>query len=443
MPDKSEKSPVKPRKSRDRSYGLGSRILFGCTCGFLLVAGVGGWAATAQLNGAIIAKGEVAVDQNLKVIQHREGGIVNAIHIREGDVVEAGQILFQLDDAQTRAEISILQAQLIELEGRHARLAAERDGKTEIEFPRDFLRNDPDVEKTRAGEVRLFNGNLESRASRKNQLQLSIDQIQEEITGLETQLEAKKYEIDLVQAEKDRIADLANAKLVEASRVYSIDREHYRLKGEAGQIKSAIARSKVKISEIQIQIVAIDDDARTEAQREITLVSTRISELRDREIASRDRLQRTDIRAPISGIINELKIHTVGGVIGPAEVLASLVPENATLKISVEFSPLTIDQINLGQTARLRFTSFNQRTTPELQGKLIYLAAAATSEKGASESHYAGDVHVEAAEMAKLDGLKLIPGMPLEVFMVTENRSALSYLMKPVTDQFNRAFRER
>lgn len=197
------------------------------------------------------------------------------------------------------------------------------------------------------------------------------------------------------------------------------------------------------MSEIRLQIIAIDENARTEAQRELSLVETKVSELEDRCMAIEDRLQRTEIRAPIAGTINELNIHTVGGVITPAEVLATIVPENARLKVEIHIPPVSIEQVEEGQNARLRFTAFNQRTTPELQGRIVQVSPATSRDPVTGESYYLGQVFVAPEELEKLGERGLLPGMPVEVYISTEQRSAMSYLVKPLTDQFARAFRER
>ncbi|WP_299904837.1 HlyD family type I secretion periplasmic adaptor subunit [uncultured Paracoccus sp.] len=443
MTQKPSNQPTAPTSTSENRFPLGLRVGAGFVLAFLLIGGVGGWAATAQLNGAVIAQGEVAVDQNLKFVQHRDGGIISAIEIREGDRVEAGQVLFRLDDAQTRAELSILQSQLLELAGREARLTAERDGLAEIAFPPELGGETAQIARIVQGETRMFEGNSLSRNSRKQQLELGISQIEEEIAGLETQLRGKADEIALVDVEHARIAELTEAKLIDRTRIFAMSRERARLLGEHGEISSAMARARVRIGELRLQILAVDDEARTEAQREIGQATARISELRDRREATEAKLTRTDLRAPIAGIINELKVHTIGGVITPAEVLASIVPDDARLKIGIKFPPNSIDQIAVGQPVRIRFPAFNQRTTPEVTGVMTYVAAAATRASASAESHYAGDAEIGTEEMEKLAGLQLIPGMPAEIFVSTEARTPLSYLTKPLTDQFNRAMRER
>lgn len=443
MPSSRTQAGKSGGKGNERLFRIGSRVVAGFLLGMLLVGGVGGWAATAQLSGAVIAPGVVAIDQNLKTIQHRDGGIIGELAVREGDVVRAGQILMRLEDAQTKAELSIVRSQLIELAARRARLLAERDGLAAIEFAPELETGNGETAVILSGETRLFEGNRLNRESHKQQLELGILQIGEEVEGLQAQRDAKIEEAALVEAEYEKIKGLADRRLIEGSRIYAASRERARLLGERGEIDAAIARARARVSEIRLQIISIEENARTEAQRELSLVETRMSELHDRRTAIEDRLSRTDIRAPIAGIINELNVHTLGGVITPAEVLATIVPENAELKIEVKLATTSIDQVSVGRPARLRFSAFNQRTTPELEGTVTYVAAAATRDTATGEFYYQGHVAAPATELEKLGGTGLLPGMPVEVFVSTEERTALSYLAKPFTDQLSRAFRER
>lgn len=424
-------------------FRIGPRVFAGFTLAFLLVAGAGGWAATAHLSGAVIAQGQVAVDQKLKAIQHRDGGIVSEIAIREGDAVEEGQVLLRLEDAQTRAELSIVEAQLVELITRRARLTAERDELPEIRFPAGLDTSRAETRELVDGETRLFAGNRMNRESRKQQLQLGIDQIGEEIRGLESQRASKSDEIALVAEQRDKLDGLVRQKFIERAPLYAAERDLARLNGERGEIDAAMARARVRASEIRLQIIAIDETARTEAQRELTVVETRTSELQDRRMAISDRLSRTQIRAPISGTVNELNVHTIGGVITPAEVLATIVPAHARLKIEVMLQPTSIDQVAAGRPARLRLTALNQRTTPELLGTVSHVSPATTRDAASGQLYYKGDIDILPEELAKMGDSRLIPGMPVEVYVTTSERTALSYLVKPITDQFSKAFRER
>jgi HlyD family type I secretion membrane fusion protein len=426
-----------------RAFGIGLHVFLGVFLALLLLGGVGGWAATAQLTGAVIAQGSVVVDQNLKQIQHRDGGIVAQIMVREGDRVTEGQVLFRLEDAQTRAELSIVHSQLGELMVRRARLLAERDSLPAIEFPESLVGQDEEFAAIRLGERRLFEGNAHHRESQKQQLELGITQIGEEILGLESQRASKAREIELVEAEFGRIANLANRDLVESARVFSADRDRVRLHGELGEIDAAIARAKARIGEIRLQIISIDENARTDAQRELSTVEPRMSEMMDRATAIQDRLSRTEIRAPITGTINELRVHTEGGVITPAETLATIVPSDANLRIEARLAPVSIDQVKVGHEATLRFSSFNQRTTPELEGAVVHVSPATTRDNATGELYYMALIDVPGDELAKLGASELVPGMPVEVFVSTEERTAISYFVKPFTDQLTRAFRER
>ncbi|UPJ41795.1 HlyD family type I secretion periplasmic adaptor subunit [Bradyrhizobium sp. 40] len=429
-----------------KPFRLWPRILAGTLLSGMLVAGCGGWAAMAMLEGAIVAPGSVKVDQNLKEVQHRDGGIVKSLAVRQGDFVREGQILATLDDVQIRAELLIVRSQLVESLGRRARLLAERDNLTTVEFPPDlhamFARTAADVIH---GETRLFTGNKVARDSQKEQLELSIGQTGEEIRGMEARLAAKEEEMKLVLSERDKLQDLFERKIVEHQRVYGAQRDAARLLGERGEIQASIARAKVRTSEIRVQIIAVDQNATTEAQKDLRTVDARIAELQERRLAIEDRLSRTEIRSPASGYINELFAYTVGGVITPAAKIATVVPENAELKFEIKVSPADIDQVRLGQPARIRLTAFNRTTTPELKGKVVMVSPASARDPANGQEYYLAQIQLLPSEDAIVQGkgLKLVPGMPAEVFVSTQERTAASYLLKPFSDQMNRAFRER
>jgi HlyD family type I secretion membrane fusion protein len=421
---------------------LGGRVLFGAVLAVGLLGGVGSWAVTARLSGAVIATGTVQVDENLKEVQHRDGGIIAEILVRKGDTVAAGQTLFRLDDAQSRAELSILQAQIDEAEARRARLIADRDGLAEISFPDRLQPDDAAFADILNGETRLHAGNLANRSNNRQQLEQGIVQIDEEITALDAQKAALLEELALVEATQKRIRDLDQKRLIETARVEEVAREITQLRGRLGELDANIARSRSRISEVRMRVLAIDEVARTEAQKELVVVDSRIQELSDRITAVEDRLQRTDIKAPIAGRINELSVYTVGGVITPAEVLATIVPEGADLSIEVQLPTTAIDQIHLGQVARVRFSAFNHRTTPELQAKVSYISPATSTGSPDMPPYYLGNVELLDGELEKLAGLELMPGMPVEVYLTTQEQTALAYFVRPLVDQYERALRE-
>ncbi|HEV7336113.1 MAG TPA: HlyD family type I secretion periplasmic adaptor subunit [Bosea sp. (in: a-proteobacteria)] len=426
---------------RKTNFRLGPHVMAGSALMLMLVVGCGGWAATANLNGAVIAQGAVKVDQNLKEVQHRDGGIIQALMVRQGDQVEAGQVLFRLDDVQMRAELSIIHSQLGENLGRKARLAAERDDLAAIQFPAELAQLSGDAARIIEGETRLFDGNRTNRQSRKEQLEIGIVQSGEEIKGLEARHVAKVEELRLVELEKQKYAGLFSKGLIDGARVYTVNREWARLLGERGEIDAALARAKLRISEARLQIIAVDETARTEAQRELRQVEAKISEFGDRRLATEDRLARTEIRAPIDGTVNELTVFTVGGVITPAARLATIVPRQARLTVEVRIAPVDIDQIKPEQPARLRFSAFAKNTTPEFSGKVIHVSPATSRDPSNGSTYYSGDIELE--NEALVENRRLLPGMPVEVFIQTEERTALSYLVKPFTDHASRIFRER
>lgn len=411
----------------------------------LLVVGCGGWAALAKLEGAVVASGIVKVDQNLKEIQHRDGGIIKTLAVRQGDRVREGQVLATLDEVQIKAELLIVRSQLAEAWGRQARLIAERDNLPAIEFPAAIVQVSSSAESVVNGESRLFAGNKRARDSQKEQLELSVAQTGEEIKGMEARLAAKEEEIKLVGAEREKLDHLFERKIVEYTRVYSAHRDWARILGEQGEISSSIARAKVRASEIRVQIIAVDQNASTEAQRDLRIVDARISELSERKLAIEDRLSRTEIRAPVSGYVNELFVFTVGGVITPAAKIATVVPEDAELKFEIKIAPADIDQVREGQPARVRLTAFNRNTTPELKAKVAMVSPASARDPATGQEYYIAYVSLLPTEdaLVQLNGMKLVPGMPAEVFVSTQERTAASYLVKPFTDQMSRAFRER
>jgi HlyD family secretion protein len=442
--DGPETGPVAVGKRRkESSFPLWPRIVGGLALAVCLVVGCGGWAALARLEGAIVSSGSVKVDQNLKEVQHRDGGIVKTLAVRQGDLVKEGQILATLDDVQIKAELLIVKSQLAEALGRKARLIAERDNLPSLSFSDDLKSLTSASGAIVHGETRLFEGNRLGRESQKEQLELSIVQTGEEIKGMEARLAAKKEEIELVRAEREKLMMLFDKRIVDYSRVYSAHRDWARILGEHGEITASIARAKGRTSEIRVQVIAVDQNASTEAQRDLRTVDAKISELNERKLAIEDRLSRTEIRAPVSGYINELFVYTIGGVITPAAKLATIVPENAELRFEAKISPVDIDQVREGQSARVRLTSFNRTTTPEMKARVTMVSPASAKDPSNGQEYYIAYVQLIEDAMPQLKGIRLVPGMPAEVYISTQERTAASYLTKPFTDQMNRAFRER
>jgi HlyD family secretion protein len=403
---------------------------------------VGGWAATASLSGAVIAPGTFVVERNVKKVQHSYGGIVSEISVKNGDRVKSGDTLLRLDATQIRAELGVITSQLTELEARRVRLSAERDNLTSISPNRSPMDRNPEYRTVLEGEIRLFEDSKRSRESQKHQLHLRIEQLNEEITGLAAQRDAKAGELGLIRRELEQVDLLHKKGLTPVSRVYAMEREEKRLSGEHGGLVAQIARANGQISEIHVQILMVDENARVQAQRELRSIEAKLSELVEREVAANDKLTRVEIRAPQSGLVHELSAHTVGGVITAAEQIMVIVPEEDDLTIQAQISPTDVDQVLVGRPAQLRLSAFNQQTTPELAGHVVQVSADVTVDPKTGHNYYVARLAMDEKSRKSVGDLKLVPGMPVEVFMSTGERTALSYLAKPFMDQINRAFRE-
>ncbi len=424
------------------SFAIKGQMGFATIVMTVLVFGFGGWAASATLSGAVIAPGTFVVERNVKKVQHSYGGIVSEINVRNGDRVTDGQILVRLDATQIRAELGVIRAQLVELTARTARLVAERDNLPGVVLPQTFLAQSVDARAAADGEIRLFEENKRTRDSQRDQLRLRIGQSGQEIIGLTSQRDAKHGELAIIEKELEQIRMLHSKQLTPVSRVYTMEREATRLAGEHGGLVAQIARVNGQISEINVQILAVDENVRAQAQRELRSIESKLAELSEREMAAKDKLNRIDIRAPRAGVVHELAIHTVGGVVTGAEQLMLIVPEEDGLAIQARIAPAEVDHVVVGRTARLRLSAFNQQTTPELGGHVVHVSADVTVDPKTGQNHYLVRLAIDDKSRQLVSQLKLVPGMPVEVFMSTGERTALSYLTKPFTDQMNRAFRE-
>lgn len=429
-------------KSIDRS--IRRYLLAGVAAAVFFIGGIGGLAATTELSGAVIAPGRVVVDSSVKKVQHPSGGVVGQINVREGTPVKQGDVVMRLDETVTRANLGVVSKGLDELRARIARLEAERDGSPAIAFPAELMERegDPVIHRMMAGERSLFDFRRSAREGQKSQLRERIAQLGEEIAGLEQQRVAKNREIDIMKTELKSVRHLWEQKLVSLERMTALERDAVRLDGEFGQLTAAIAQSKGRSSETELQIIYVDQQMRSEVAGELREAQGKVSELEERRVAAEDQLKRIDIRSPQDGVVHELSVHTVGGVISPGESLMLVVPVSDELTIEVHVAPQDIDQLRSGQEAAVRLSAFNMTTTPEMNGMLRNVAPDLTVDQRTGTSHYTAYVTLPKEEVARLKGLTLTPGMPAEVFFKTTDRTILSYLVKPMSDQVERAFRE-
>jgi len=407
-----------------------------------LVFGVGGWAATANISGAVIAPGSIVVERNVKKVQHSFGGIVAEINVKNGDQIRAGEVLLRLDATQIRAELGVLEAQVIELTARAARLRAERDGVADITWPVGFIEKGATVESVVAGEARLFRESRRVKASQKEQLRAKLEQIRREIEGLDAQRKAKAEELVIINREVSDLRSLFANKLTTATKLNALDRDLKRIEGDHGNLIAQSARASTQISEIELQILSIDESVVASSQRDLVATEAKLLELSERIVATRDKLNRIDIRAPLDGIVHELSVHTIGGVVSAAEQLMLIVPQQDKLTVQARIQPQEVDQVRVGRSARMRLTAFNQQTTPEILGEVSLVSGDVAYDSKTGASYYLVRVEIDENAREKLGNVKLLPGMPVEVFLATGERTVMSYLTKPVTDQMNRAFRE-
>jgi HlyD family secretion protein len=422
-----------------RELKVGLRVLIAAT----VVAG--GWAVLMPLAGAVVVPGNLVVQSNVKAIQHPTGGVVAEIPVRNGMRVNAGDLLLRLDATQAQASLQVVTKQLDEFRARSARLVAERDGLARPDLPDELAPRigEPAVKNLLSAESTLFQARATARESQKGLLRNRIGQLNEEIAGLDAQVGSKAKQIELIAGELTGVQDLYDKRLVPLPRLTALQREAARIEGERGQLISAIAETKAKISEAQLQIVRIDQDFRTDVVKELGEVKGKEAELVERAVAARDLLDRIEMRAPVTGLIHQLNVHTIGGVIRAGDTIMEVVPDADDLQIEARLQPTDIDQVRVGQKAFTRFPAFNQRTTPEVAGVVSYISADISRDAQSNANYFTVRVTLPDEERRRLAGLQLVSGMPAEVFMQTGSRTMLSYLFKPITDQLQRAFVER
>ncbi len=426
-------------RAYDHELRTGLRVLIAA------VVLIGGWAALVPLAGAVVVPGNLVLQSSVKSIQHPTGGIVSEIAVHDGMRVNAGDLLVRLDATQARSSLQVVSKQLDDFRARIARLVAERDGLAALQIsPAMAARSDEaGVKALLATEESLFRARANARQSQKELLQSRVAQLGEEITGLDAQLRSKAKQLELIAGELTGIQELYDKRLVPLTRLTTLQRESARIDGERGQLLSAIAETKAKIGEAQLQTVRIDQDFRTDVVKELGDAQGKEAELVERGVAARDMLDRIDIRSPVGGLVHQLVTHTVGGVIRTGETIMEIVPDVDDLLIEARLQPNDIDQVRKGQKAFIRFPAFNQRVTPQLIGLVNYISADTSRDQQSSAPYFTVRVSIPDDERRRLGDLQLLSGMPAEVFMQTGSRTMMSYLFKPITDQLQRAFVER
>jgi len=432
--------------TQDGRWSARRHLIVGFLGLIVLVAGFGSWAVLTQISGAIVASGSFEVDQNRQVVQHQTGGTVAKILTDEGESVAAGDVLIQLDGVELRSQLVITESQLFELMARRGRLEAERDGADDLQFDAELLEVaalNADVAELVSGQRNLFMARRDSVAQEIDQLAKRAAQISAQIVGIEAQQVSLTTQLELIEKELINQQSLFDRGLAPASTVLNLQRETAQLNGQLGELAASKAQSEGRITEIDIERIKLGTQTREEAITNLRDMRYRELELLEQRNALRGELDRMDIRAPVSGIVYGLQVRTPRSVVQPAEPLMYLVPQDRPLVIAARIDLIHIDQLVSGQDVTLRLSALDQRNTPELYGEVIQISADAFEDEGTGQSYYRAEIVLNPGEFEKLpEGTVLIPGMPVEAFIRTGDRTPLAYLVKPMADYFTRAFRE-
>ncbi len=413
--------------------------------GFLTLVGVfGGWAVGTEIVGAVIAQGSLVVETSLKKVQHPVGGVVSELAVRDGDRVKAGDVVMRIDATMTKSNLAIIVKSLDQFTARKARLESERDRAGWVIFPQTLLdrAGDGEVLAMMNAEQRLYENRKAVRESKKRQLEQRVRQLRDEISGMEAERAANFREQGMVDEELIRFRSLHERGLMEKSRLSTLERQATDIDGDIGRLMAGIAGVEAKISETSLQILQIDEQWSEEVGSDLREMDARIGEYVERRVAAEDQLKRVDILAPQDGVVHQLSVHTIGGVVAPGEQIMMIVPEVDKLVVEVKVAPQDIDQIYYGQLTNLRFSAFNQKTTPEITGTVERISADVTVDQRTGTSFYLVRVATSQEQIKRLGEFSLMPGMPVEAFITTGDRSVLSYFLKPLIDQANRTFRE-
>lgn len=436
---------MSPALPDEGDTSIGRHIKLGLAVVVLLLGGMGSWAVLTKLAGAVIAPGTLVVENNAKNVQHPTGGVVKELRVKDGDRISAGDVLIVLDGTQVRANLDIILGSLDEIAARKARLEAESEGAEQVAFPAELAArsDEPALRKILSGEQTLFALRNAERVGQRRLLRERIAQLGQQVEGLTAQAEAKGREIALVAKELAGTQKLYQQGLMTLPRLTDIERTAVRLDGERAQLVASTAEAKGRIAEIELEILQIDQKLRAEVGSQLADLRTKFSELAERRTAAQDQLDRLAITAPQSGTVHELSVHTIGGVVRAAESLMLIIPSATALAVDARIAPKEIDRVRAGQKVALRFSTFNQQTTPEIDGRLVRVSADVLQDERTGFSYYTARIDISADQLDRLGVVRLLPGMPVETFIATEERTVLSYLLKPLSDQVMHTFRQQ
>lgn len=434
--------------SAPKSWSARSPLILGFLAIAILLGGFGTWSVLANISGAVIAPGQIEVAQNRQVVQHPDGGVIAEILVEEGDLVATGDVLLRLDADNLTSELVVVEGQLFELIARRGRLEAERDDTAKITYDPELIKaaqaNSASAETLMQGQQRLFVARLNSLEQEVSQMQKRRAQIADQIVGINAQQAALERQSELITQELKNQQTLLDRGLAQVSRVLNLQREEARLLGTMGELAASKAQAEGKITELEIEVLKFGTARREEAITRLRDLEYRELELQEQRRALTEKLSRLDIRAPLSGIVYSMQFFAPRSVIRPADPVLYLVPQDRALVIASKVQPNNIDQIFIGQEVTLRFPAFDSRTTPELMGRVMKISADAFTDERSQASFYRSEIALMDGEIDKLPkDATLIPGMPVQAFIRTNDRTPLAYLVKPLSDYFAKAFREK
>ncbi|RJE80447.1 HlyD family type I secretion periplasmic adaptor subunit [Paracoccus sp. JM45] len=429
----------------ENRWSVRGPIIAGVLAIVTLVGGFIVWATISQISGAVVASGQVEVEQQRQIVQHPDGGVVETIAVKDGADVKAGDLLISLDGTLLRTEHIIVEGQYFEILARRGRLEAERSNVDTITFPEELLetaKTDESLQDLIAGQTSLFQTRLDTLRQSLDQLQQQSEQITSETAGIDAQIDAMISQRDLIGKELADQQSLLDRGLAQASRVLGLQREAARMDGELGSLQANRASALIRQTELEIQRLQLGSERREQAETELRDLGYRELELAERRRSLIEQISRLEIRAPVSGLVYDMQVTTPRSVIQSAEPLMYLIPQDRPLVIGARIQTINIDEVLIGQPVVLRFSAFSSRTTPEIDGRLDRVSADALMDEATRSLYYRAEVSIPPEEIEKLGNLALVPGMPVEVYIQTSDRSPMAYLMKPLADYFNRAFRE-
>lgn len=432
--------------SNSKKWSASRPLFLGFLGLIILVGGFGYWSVTSNIAGAIIVSGEIEVDRNRQVVQHDTGGTVQEIFADEGDLVKAGDLLITLDPQQARSELTLIEGQLFELMARRGRLEAQRDESEKITFPPALVEagaSNLDAQELMDGQTNLFSARRDSIDREIDQLGKQRNQIEDQIAGIRAQEASLVAQLELIEPQLANQQSLLDKGLAQAASVLRLQREKAQLTGEVGRLIATRAQAEGRITEIEIIGLKLGTSGREEAITQLREIRYRELSLVEQRRALLAQIDRLDIRAPVSGIVYEMQVTTPRSVIRPADPLLFLVPQDRPLVIAAQVNPTNVDEISVGQEVNLRLSSLDQRTTPELKGQVIIISADALDDETTGARYFRAEIILSPGELERLpQGTQLVPGMPVDAFIKTGDRSPLTYLLKPVTDYFVKSWRE-